>query len=157
MSAKFCRDAYNHTKIIILHGVTCKSGRGLPASIIQEELHNRKGQKKVRGTVISAELVGDSKCPSFISVYVYDIKPVHFLSMEVDHIKWTEKKIEVYDRSIGPMTTMNFHRLNVNNDYNYGMGGADIAPKEIHCSHWTNRSIIHFYFIPCPFDIIYFH
>ena len=89
MSDKFCRDAYNHTKIILLHGVTRKSGRGLTASIIQEELHNRKGQKKVRGTVISAELVGNSKCPSLIYVSVYDTKPVHFLSMEVDHIKWT--------------------------------------------------------------------
>ena len=127
MSAKFCRDAYNHTKIIILHVVTRKSGRGLPASIMQEELHNRKEQEKVQGTVISAELVGNSKCPSLISVYVYDTKPVNFLSMEVDNIKWTENKIEVYDRSIGPMTTMKFLRLNVNNDYNYGMGGADIA------------------------------
>ena len=108
MSDKFCRDAYNHTKIILLHGVTRKSGRGLPASIIQEELHNRKEQEKVQGTVISAELVGNSKCPSYISVYVYDTKSVHFLSMEVDNIKWTEKKIEVYDRSIGPMTTMKF-------------------------------------------------
>ena len=36
MSAKFCRDSYNHTKKIKLHGVTRKSGRGLPASIMQE-------------------------------------------------------------------------------------------------------------------------
>ena len=127
MSAKFCRDAYNHTKIILLHGVTHKSGRGFPASIMQEELHNIKEQEKVRGTFISAELVGNSKCPSLTSVSVYDTKPVHFLSMEVDHIKWTENKIEVYDRSIGPMTTMKFLRINVNDDYNYGMGGADIA------------------------------
>ena len=60
-------------------------------------------------------------------MYVYDTKPVHFLSMEVDNIKWTEKKIEVYDQSIGPLTTMKFLMLNVNYDYNYGMGGSDIA------------------------------
>ena len=84
-----------------LHGVTRKSGRGLPASIMQEELHDRKEQEKVRGTVIVAELVGDSKCPSLISVSVYDTKPVHLLSISVDNIKWTENKIEVYYRSIG--------------------------------------------------------
>ena len=44
MSDKFFRDAYNHTKK--LHGVTRKSGRGLPASIMQDELHNRKEQEK---------------------------------------------------------------------------------------------------------------
>ena len=70
-----------------MHGVTCKSGRGLPASIMQEELHNRKEQEKVRGTFIAAELVGDIKCPSLIAVSVYDTKPVHFLSMAVDNIK----------------------------------------------------------------------
>ena len=54
ISAKFCRYAYNHTKKIKLHGVTRKSGRGLPAYIMQEELHNIKEQGKVRGTVIAA-------------------------------------------------------------------------------------------------------
>ena len=47
--------------------------------------------------------------------------------MEQEHIKWTEKKIEVYDRSIGPMNTIKFLKLNLNDDYNYGMGGSDIA------------------------------
>ena len=131
MSAKFFRDAYNHTKITILHGVTRKSGRGLPASIMQEELHNRKEQEKVQGTVLSADLVGNSNCPSLTFVYVYDTKPVHFLSMEVDNIKLTEKKMEVYDRSIGPMTTIKFLRLNMNYDYNYGMGGSEIAEHMI--------------------------
>ena len=72
-----------------LYGVTRKSGRGLPVSIIQEELHNRKEQEKVRDTVIAAELFGDSKCPSLIAVSVYDTKTVHFLSMAIDNIKFT--------------------------------------------------------------------
>ena len=75
-----------------LHGVTRKSGRELPAYIMQEELHNIKDQEKLRGTFIAAEIVGNSKCPSLIAVSVYDTKPVHFLSMAVDNIKWTEKK-----------------------------------------------------------------
>ena len=92
---------------------------------MQEELHNRKEQEKVRGTVIAAELVDDSKCPSLIAVSVYGTRPVHFLSMAVDNTKWTEKKREFYDQYIGRMTTKKFLRLNVNDDYNYGMGGAD--------------------------------
>ena len=73
MSAKFCRDAYNHTKIIILHGVPRKSGRGFPESIMQEELHNIKEQEKVRGTVISADLVGNSKCAHILFLCMFTI------------------------------------------------------------------------------------
>ena len=91
--------------------------------------HITERSKKVRGAVIAAELVGDSKCPSLIAVSVYDTKPVHFLSMAVDNIKWIEKKREVYDRSIGQMATMKFLRVNVKDDYNHGMGGADIADQ----------------------------
>ena len=53
MSANFCRYAYTHPKKIKLHGVTSKSGRGLPLTIIQQELQNKANQEKVRDTVLS--------------------------------------------------------------------------------------------------------
>ena len=141
-SAKFCRYAYTHRKKINLHGVTRKSGRGLPSTIIQQELQNKAKKEKVRGTVLPDELVGDSKCPSLIAVYVYDTKPINFLSMKADSIKWEYKSIPVYDISIGQMSTMKFLRLNVNNYYNYGMGGADIADqiRRSYCFyHWLRN------------------
>ena len=129
MSAKFCRYTYNHPKKIKLHGVTSKSGRGLPSTIIQKELQNKAYQEKVRGTVLAAELVDDSKCPSLIAVYIYDTKTVHFISMKAESIKQEDKSRPVYDRSIGQMSTMKLLGLNVNDDYNYGMGGTDIADQ----------------------------
>ena len=63
ISTKFCRDAYTHPKEINLHGVTRKSGRVLPSTIMQQEPKNKDEQEKVRGTVLAAEPVGDSKCP----------------------------------------------------------------------------------------------
>ena len=78
MSAKFCRDAFNHSKKIKLHGVTRKSGQGLPDCVLQEEVQNKAYQEKIRGTVCAAELVGDIDCPSLIYLLVYDKKPVHF-------------------------------------------------------------------------------
>ena len=86
MSAKFCRDNFNHSNNIKLHGVTRKSGRGLPVCVLQEELQNRSQKDKVRGTVCAAELVGDIDCPSLIAVSVYDTKPVHFLTMATKEI-----------------------------------------------------------------------
>ena len=35
----------------------------------------------------------------------------------------------MYDRSIGQMSTMKLLGLNVNDDYNYGMGGTDIVDQ----------------------------
>ena len=142
MSAKFCRDAYNHTYKIKLHGVTRKGGRGLPMSVIQYELQNRKEQEKVRGTVHACELVGDTNCPSLLAVSVYDTKPVHFLTMAAEKIYWHENKREVYDRTTGRMKEITFLRLNVNNDYNYGMGGADIADQirgSYRFDHWVRN------------------
>ena len=81
MSVKFCRDCFNHLKKIRLHGVTRKSGRGLPSFVLQEEITNKTEQEKVRGTVIAAELVGDASCQSLLAVSVYNTKPVHFLTM----------------------------------------------------------------------------
>ena len=69
------------SKKVKLHGVAQKSGRGLPSSIIQDEVQNCAEQDKVRGTVLAAELRGDDACPSLLAVSVYDTKPVHFLTM----------------------------------------------------------------------------
>ena len=70
-SAKFCKDTYNHSKKICLHGVTRKGGRGLPESVLQEEVTNPKIQETVRGTVHAAELLGDPDCPSLVVVAIY--------------------------------------------------------------------------------------
>ena len=142
MSAKFCRYAFTRPKKINLHGGTRKSGRGLPSTIMQQELQNKAEQEKVRGTILADELVGGSNCPSLIAVSVYYNKPVHFLSMKADSIKWEDKSRLVYNRYIGQMSTMTFLRLNTNDGYNYGMGGADIADQirgSYHFYHWLRN------------------
>ena len=142
MSAKFCKDAWNHPNKIKLHGVTRKGGRGLPSTVIQDEVQNKVEQEKVRGTVLASKLDGDVTCPSLLAVSVYDTKPVHFLTMAAEKICWEEKKREVYDKQTGGMKEITFHRLNINDDYNYGMGGADIADQirgSYRFDHWLRR------------------
>ena len=58
---------------------------------MQQELQKKAEQEKVRGTVLAAERVGDSKLPSLIAVSVYDTKPINFISMKSDSLKWEEK------------------------------------------------------------------
>ena len=142
MSVSIYAELCIHVHIIKLHGVTCKSGRVLPSTIMQQELQNKAEQEKVRGIVLAADLVSDSKCPSLIAVSVYDTKPVHFLSMKHDSIKWENKSRSVYDISIGRMSTMKFLRISVNGDNKYVMDGVDIA-DQIHGSyrfdHWLRN------------------
>ena len=103
---------------------------------------NAKEQEKVRGTVLVAELVGDPECPSLLAVSVYDTKPVHFLTMAANKIFWEEKERKIYDRNSQAMKVIKFHRLNINDNYNYGMGGADIADQirgSYRFDHWLRR------------------
>ena len=88
MPPKFCRDTFNHSKNIKLHGVIRKSVRGLPYYVLQEEVYNKAQQEKVRGHIGAAELVGDSDCPSLIALSVYDTKPVHVLTIATKEIYW---------------------------------------------------------------------
>ena len=90
ISAKFCRGCYYHSKKVLLAGVTRKSGRGIPACVLQEEVKNINQQKLVRGTVKAAILKGDNNCPDLIALSVYDSKPVNFLSMIAEDITWIE-------------------------------------------------------------------
>jgi len=50
-SAKFICCAYTRPKDVMCHRFFRKSGRGVPSSVLQEEVKNRKLQLKVRGMV----------------------------------------------------------------------------------------------------------
>ena len=129
ISARFCKDAYKHPKQVLVHGVCRTYGRGFPQIVIQEEVQDEAAQAQVRGTVKGAVLTGDVDCPDLVAVSVYDTKPVHFLSMACKEIKWIQKKRKVYDKATSTMVDNEFLRLNINDDYNFGMGNVNIADQ----------------------------
>ena len=62
--------------------------------------------------------------------------------MVADKILLEEKIREIYDQTTGKMKDLKFHRLNINNGYNFGMGGADIADQirgSYRFDHWMRR------------------
>ena len=99
ISAKFCKNAYQHPMRVILYGVAHRSGRGVPDCVLQDEKQTKVEQVKGRGTVKAAKLTGDPGCPNLIAVSLYNTKPVHFFSAALDSIKWIEQKREVWDNS----------------------------------------------------------
>jgi hypothetical protein len=129
MSARLCRVSFNHPHKVLIAGVTRKGGRGLPASVLQEEEKNKDRQLGVRGTVKAAVLRGDEGCPGLVANSVYDTKPVHFLSMICEEIKWVKKHRLVYNADTGKVETMFFLRLNTNDAYNIDMGHTDVSDQ----------------------------
>ena len=128
-SASFCRASFNHNKKVLCHGVTRKGGRGIPDCVKQDEVKNRTKQLQVRGTVKAAKLEGDPGCPSLLATSVYDSKPVHYLSMISEQVKWVVKEKEVFNKATRKMEPLKFLRLNQIDTYNYGMGSVDVADQ----------------------------
>jgi len=128
-SARFFREAYASKNKVLCHGVARRSGRGLPKSVIQDEVKNKVQQEKVRGTTKAAVLTGDPEAPDLVAFSVYDTKPVHFLSMACTGLKWIEKRKKVFDRESNKNVSMAFLRCEVTDTYNNGMNSVDIADQ----------------------------
>ena len=80
----------------------------------------------------AAVLQGDPEVPDLLAVLYYDQKPVHFLSTIRQKIKWVECEKKVFCVKLDQVESLKFLCLSINNDYNYGMGGVDIADQRRH-------------------------
>jgi hypothetical protein len=127
--AAFCCATFLHEKKPLVHGVTRKGMRGIPPCVQQEEVKKRTLLDSVRGTVKVAKLEGDPQCPCLIASSVYDTKPVHYLSMVTERVQWMNKTKDVYNVDTHRTEKMEFLRLNQIDEYNYGMGGVDVADQ----------------------------
>ena len=81
----------------------------------------------VQGTVKAAVLQGDPEVPDLLAVLNYHQKPVHFLSTICEKIKWVQCEKKVFCVESDQINTLKFLQLFINNDYNYGMRGVNIA------------------------------
>ena len=136
LSAKFAKASFAHRNKIRISGPMRKSGRGLPRKTSPAEIC------AVHGTVKAAVLVGDEELPDLVAVCYYDQKPVHFLSMICESIKWIECQKEGYCVETEQVETIKFLHLNINSSYNHDMGGVDIA-DQLHnyyrFDHWSRQ------------------
>ena len=87
-SVTFFKRAWNHKRKLKLHGVTRKGMWGIPGCVVQEEQKSRKKQLEVRRTTKVAILKGEPKCPDLIATSVYYTKPVHYLIISSEELKW---------------------------------------------------------------------
>ena len=131
MAAKFALRSYQHEKKVMVEGVTRTGGRGVPQEIMQAEVKTKDLIIATKGTVKAAVL---EDCPPLVgcplvAASVYDTKPVHFLPMCCNKIKWIEKTRSTYDKVSETMMPGRFLRLCINDSYNLHMGDVDVGDQ----------------------------
>ena len=142
LSARFAKAALTHKNKIQISGLTCKSGRGLPKYVVQEEKTSPADVHADQGTVKGAVLEGESEIPDLVAMSYYDQKPVHFLSTICESIKWIQCEKPVYCVEMDQVEKLKFLHLNINHDYNHDMGGVDIADQlwnYYQFDHWMRK------------------
>ena len=72
----------------MLQDVCQTDNKGLSKCVAQLVKTQKLNAAKVRGTTKAIVLKGDLLCENLVAASVYDTKPVHFLSMVCDNIKW---------------------------------------------------------------------
>ena len=129
MSAKFAKICYLHTgRNVMIHGV-CRPSRGVPKCVYQEAVTQKDALLRAKGTVKAATLVGDSTCNNLVALSFYDSKPVYFISNACEKIQWVKKKRKLWHKEKGATVEVPFFRLNIVDEYNYGMGNVDQADQ----------------------------
>ena len=81
--------------------------RGVPNCVLQEPV-KKAAETTTRGTLKAAMLQGDPNCPDLVAMSVYDSKPVHFISMSCESIKWIEKKRQVWNQAEREMQDISY-------------------------------------------------
>ena len=115
-SADFYKDARNHPKCAMVSVIMRKGLHGLPTFIVKDECTTPIAASQYHVTLKSTVLKNDPECKGLISVSVYDIKPVHLLSISSDSLEWTNKYHMVYFNVQKNMLRLYFLRLNINDD-----------------------------------------
>ena len=136
ISLSLAKLAYSHK--FLIHGVARTYLRGVPKVVLQQEQKNKTLQNAVRGLVKVAVLKEDEGIPDLVACSLYDTKPVHFLSSCVEEVVWMTKSRKVWDKNNHANKNIDFLRLNVVNEYNFGMGGVDIA-DQLRLQHRVDR------------------
>ncbi len=138
----FFREACTATNQVLCHGVARKSGRGVPMCVIQEEPKSKTQQDPMRRKTKAATLTIDPVIKDFVTISVYDTKPVYFLPMASTGLKWIEKREKNFDQNSSTNVSIVYLWPEVMDMYNNGMNNVDLADQlqsNYHLNHWMRH------------------
>ena len=87
-------------------------------------------------------LAGVPNLIGFVAVSIYDTKPVHFILISLNTIKWFQKTRQVYDPETKMVFDTHFFHLNVNDTYYYNTKLVDLGDKLLNfyqVNHWMHK------------------
>ena len=115
----------------MVHGVCQMNGRGLLHCIYQVDYTNKEKKKAEQryGNTYAAVLKGDSKCKNLIAFFVYNTKPVYFLTMATEKVVWDTNVHNVWNEIQSKKIKIEFHCTYIQNVYNFHMSSVDIADQ----------------------------
>ena len=129
MSPNFSKVCLNQTgQRIMIHGVF-RISRGITKYIHQDPVNQKDDVLRTKGTVRAAMLVGNAKCKNLVSVSFYDSKSVYFISNACEKIHWLKKNRKLQHKEKGAKVDAPFYRLNIVDEYHYGMCNVDQADQ----------------------------
>ena len=111
---------------VMVQGACWTENLELPKYGTQLKKKKESDAVNVCGTVKAAVLTGDNLYRNLAAVYIYDTKPVHFLSFMRESIEWVKKLRKVYDKVSKKKIPVTFLCLNVNDCYNNHMKDIDV-------------------------------
>ena len=142
LSAKLCRAVWRCQQKIQVYGVVRQSGRGIPKCILQKEVTRKADIEQARGTLKTAEMVGDTKCKGLLAISLFDSKPFYMMTMAYEKVEWRLKKRKLWDKEQMKMVSKPFYHLNVVDDYNNHMNNINVADQlqgSYRFDHWMRK------------------
>ena len=109
---------------------------------MQKELTKKADLEKARGTLKTAQLVGDPKIEGLVLLSLYDSKPFYMMTMACEKIEWVLKSRKLWDRELMKMVDKPFYRLNIVDEYNTHMNNVDVADQlrgSYRFDHWMRK------------------
>ena len=84
--------------------------REISGCVDKEEQKSQNKQLEMRVTK-EAIMKSDPKCPNLIAKIVYDTKPVNYLSISSEELKWVVCEKDVYNIDTGAKEPLQFLRM----------------------------------------------
>ena len=79
------------------------------------------------GTAKAAVLEGDHVCSDLVASIFYDNKPVNYLIMVCEELKWKVNEREVFNVDTGKTENLRFIRINTIHNYNMTIDSVSLA------------------------------
>ena len=111
----------------MIYGVVRSGGRGVPKCVENKESKGKVEKEQSRGTLKVGHLEGDTQVRGLLELLYYDLKPLYMTTNADPKLEWLKKKRGVLKNDQKCVARIDFHHLNIIDEYNYNMNNMDIS------------------------------